>query len=111
MSWPGTSLADSDPAINQVTVVYQVWADFGFLCFSDLGHYSFAFFFFFSMFLKSLRKKQAIPLKYLLRVHILNERYLPCLFKRHLKALRLQFILCFQYPLRLQVTHLQFHGG
>lgn len=40
------------------------------------------------MFLKSLRKKQATPLKYLLRVHILNERYLPCLFKRHLKALR-----------------------
>lgn len=47
MSWHGARLAGSDAAINQVTVVYQVRADFGFLSVSYLGHYSFAFFFFF----------------------------------------------------------------
>lgn len=59
MSWHGARLAGSDAAINQVTVGYQVQADFGFLCFSYLGHYSFAFFFFYVF--KALNREAGHP--------------------------------------------------
>lgn len=65
MSWHGAGLAGSGAAINQVTVVYQVRADFGFLCFSFLSHYSFAFFFYvFKVLNREAGRSSRVPTPY-----------------------------------------------